>query len=66
MGLLILGSALSWAETRRYVRYVRQAGIEQFLNVFSVHKDAQSVPLVWGDEVIIHILYSHLLLICCL
>eukprot|EP00800_Vazella_pourtalesii_P017771 TRINITY_DN5543_c1_g1_i2.p1 TRINITY_DN5543_c1_g1~~TRINITY_DN5543_c1_g1_i2.p1 ORF type:complete len:202 (+),score=49.18 TRINITY_DN5543_c1_g1_i2:109-714(+) len=51
MGLLILGSALSWAETRRYVRYVRQAGIEQFLNVFSVHKDAQSVPLVWGDEI---------------
>ena len=51
MGLLVLGTALSWEETKKLVDLLRQSGAEQFIRMFTTHRDLQSTQLVWGDEV---------------
>ena len=51
MGLLSLGTPLSWDEAEKYADHVRFHGITQFLNTWDRLKDRQGDELLWGDEV---------------
>lgn len=51
MGLLSLGSPLSWSETKQYADHVRKHGILQFLHIYNRLKDRENDCLKWGDEV---------------
>jgi glutamate--cysteine ligase catalytic subunit len=51
MGLLTLGNPLSWEETKRYVQFIREHGIEQFIQIYKKVKDRRNDCLKWGDEV---------------
>ena len=51
MGLLYLGTALTWEEAKKYADHVRTHGISQFLNIWDKTKDKKDVELLWGDEV---------------
>lgn len=51
MGLLTEGSPLSWPETKKLAKHVREHGIKQFINLYERLKDRQGDVLKWGDEV---------------
>lgn len=51
MGLLSEGSPLSWEETKKLSKHVREHGIEQFINLYRRLKDRTGDILKWGDEV---------------
>ena len=51
MGLLSVGSPLSWEETKKYADHIRKHGIIQFLNIYHKVKERQKDVLKWGDEV---------------
>jgi len=51
MGLLSLGTPLSWPEGKKYAHHVRYHGISQFLHIWDRVKDRQGDELLWGDEV---------------
>lgn len=51
MGLLTEGSPLSWEETKKLSKHVRDHGIEQFINLYRRLKDRHGDILKWGDEV---------------
>lgn len=51
MGLLSEGSPLSWDETKKLSKHVREHGIEQFINLYRRLKDRTGDILKWGDEV---------------
>ena len=51
MGLLSLGTPLSWHDAKPYADHVRTHGITQFLNIWDRLKDRCGDELLWGDEV---------------
>ncbi|KAG6866759.1 hypothetical protein C0991_011418 [Blastosporella zonata] len=51
MGLLYLGTPLTWDEAKKYADHVRFHGITQFLNTWDRLKDRQGDELLWGDEI---------------
>ncbi|WVN90808.1 uncharacterized protein L203_106051 [Cryptococcus depauperatus CBS 7841] len=51
MGLLALGTPLSWQETKPLAEYIREHGITQFLNIWNQWKDKAGKGLLWGDEI---------------
>lgn len=51
MGLLYLGTSLTWAEAKKYAAHVRHHGITQFLHIWDRLKDRTGDELLWGDEV---------------
>lgn len=51
MGLLHLGTPLTWDETSKYADHVREHGITQFLHIWDKVKDRHGDELLWGDEV---------------
>lgn len=51
MGLLYLGTPLTWDEAKKYAEHVRFHGITQFLNTWDRLKDRHGDELLWGDEV---------------
>ncbi|KAH9942460.1 glutamate-cysteine ligase catalytic subunit [Epithele typhae] len=51
MGLLYLGTPLTWDETKPYADHVRTHGITQFLHIWDRLKDRHGDELLWGDEV---------------
>ena len=51
MGLLSLGTPLTWSETKQYADHVRKHGIRQFLHIYNKLKDRENDCLKWGDEV---------------
>ena len=51
MGLVKLGVPLSWDESKPYLKYVREHGITQFLNTYSLLVDIKKDELKWGEEV---------------
>lgn len=51
MGLLTVGEPLSWTETKALAEFVREHGIEQFLNIFHARRHKGDDTLKWGDEV---------------
>jgi len=51
MGLLKVGSPLSWKDTLPHSRYVREHGVRQFLNTYRRVKDIENDRLFYGDEI---------------
>jgi glutamate--cysteine ligase catalytic subunit len=51
MGLLTTGRPLGWWDAQPHLDYVREHGIEQFVNVFCATRDRQGDVLKWGDEI---------------
>lgn len=51
MGLLYLGTPLTWDEAKKHADHVRYHGITQFLHTWDRLKDRQGDELLWGDEV---------------
>lgn len=41
MGLLTEGSPLSWEDTKKLAKHVREHGIKQFINLYARLKDRQ-------------------------
>lgn len=42
---------MSWEETKKLSKHVREHGIEQFINLYRRLKDRTGDVLKWGDEV---------------
>ncbi|WVQ84399.1 hypothetical protein IAT38_006551 [Cryptococcus sp. DSM 104549] len=51
MGLLALGTPLTWDETKPLAEHIREHGITQFLNTWDRWKDKTGKGLLWGDEI---------------
>jgi len=51
MGLLTQGHPLSWEKTKKYIQFIREHGIEQFIHIYKKVKDRRNDCLKWGDEV---------------
>ncbi|KAK4537587.1 hypothetical protein CDCA_CDCA13G3612 [Cyanidium caldarium] len=51
MGLLASGRPLTWWDAIPHLNYVRQHGVEQFLNVYWATRNRQGDVLKWGDEI---------------
>lgn len=51
MGLLSVGTLLTWEENKKYAQLIREKGIKQFLNVYNLVKTRTNDCLKWGDEV---------------
>lgn len=51
MGLLSLGTPLSWDEAKKYADHVRFHGIAQFIAIWNRVKARKNDRLLWGDEV---------------
>ncbi|CEH18307.1 glutamate-cysteine ligase catalytic subunit [Ceraceosorus bombacis] len=51
MGLLSLGTPLSWPDTKPLAEHVREHGITQFLHLWEQIKDRRGDGLLWGDEI---------------
>ncbi|VDO57165.1 unnamed protein product [Onchocerca flexuosa] len=51
MGLLTLGTPLSWNETVPYVDYIKEHGIAQFIALYHRLKGREGDQLKWGDEI---------------
>jgi glutamate--cysteine ligase catalytic subunit len=51
MGFLSEGQTLNWEETQKWVDYVREHGVEQFLSLYRNNKDRVGDVALWGDEV---------------
>lgn len=51
MGLLVVGTPLSWDASKKYHEHVKRHGIIQFLNIWKALKDKKWSQFLWGDEV---------------
>lgn len=51
MGLLTLGTPLSWNEIVPYVEYIKEHGIAQFIALYHRLKGREGDQLKWGDEI---------------
>ncbi|EDO15462.1 hypothetical protein Kpol_463p12 [Vanderwaltozyma polyspora DSM 70294] len=51
MGLLALGTPLSWDDSKKYNDFIRINGIKHLLSVFHNCSNRTNDPLLWGDEV---------------
>ncbi|KAJ7647373.1 glutamate-cysteine ligase catalytic subunit [Roridomyces roridus] len=51
MGLLFLGTPLSWEDAEKHAEHVRFHGITQFLHTWDRLKDRHGDEFLWGDEV---------------
>ena len=51
MGLLTAGKPLTWEESLKYLQYVKDHGIKQFINIWREYKDIDDYPAKWGDEI---------------
>ncbi|EGX50483.1 hypothetical protein AOL_s00075g212 [Orbilia oligospora ATCC 24927] len=59
MGLLSLGTPLTWEEAKPHADLVRERGIEQLLNIWKKAKSKERDILLWGDEVTSNFLFLH-------
>mmetsp|Transcript_6392 Transcript_6392/g.9142 ORF Transcript_6392/g.9142 Transcript_6392/m.9142 type:complete len:953 (-) Transcript_6392:1080-3938(-) len=51
MGLLKVGVPKSWDDSKKDLRYIRQAGVRQFISTYNRVKDLKGDELLWGDEI---------------
>lgn len=58
MGFLDEGETLPWEKAKELADYIRDNGIEQFLNIYEARKLRNNDELKWGDEVRIQIIYT--------
>lgn len=50
MGLLTLGTPLSWTETKAHADHVKEHGVQQFINHYQRLRQRTNDPFKWGDE----------------
>ena len=41
----------NWEDSKKDLKYVRQAGVRQFISTYNRVKDLQGDELLWGDEI---------------
>lgn len=51
MGLLKVGVPKTWEESKKDLRYIRRAGVRQFISTYNRVKDLKGDNLLWGDEI---------------
>eukprot|EP00300_Choanocystis_sp_HF-7_P003570 c12722_g1_i4.p1 GENE.c12722_g1_i4~~c12722_g1_i4.p1 ORF type:complete len:663 (+),score=134.95 c12722_g1_i4:53-1990(+) len=51
MGFLTDGRTMTWEEALPHVEYVKNHGVEQFINMFRLAQAKQTPEFLWGDEV---------------
>ncbi|KAJ1961500.1 glutamate--cysteine ligase, partial [Dipsacomyces acuminosporus] len=51
MGLLFLGTPLTWSQAKPFADDIRKHGIAQFLHIWRNNKGRQNDSLLWGDEI---------------
>lgn len=51
MGLLKVGTPKTWSDSRKDLKYIRQAGVRQFISTYNRVKDLKGDELLWGDEI---------------
>lgn len=51
MGFLSKGTPLGWNASLQFHAYIKQHGIQQFLNIYREMKDRNKDVFLWGDEV---------------
>ena len=57
--LLVQGRPLTFEENKKFIKYIKEHGVSQFLNLYNAHKNRQ-IPLSnlkWGDETEFHLIY---------
>ena len=50
-GFLLDATPLEWDESLEVIKYVREHGIQQFINLYHRVKNIEGDSLLWGDEV---------------
>eukprot|EP00948_MAST-09A_sp_MAST-9A-sp1_P002264 g2264.t1 len=55
MGFMDEGSTLPWPKSKKHLAYVREHGIEQFIETYNRVKGRANDVLLWGDEVEYHL-----------
>lgn len=51
MGLLKVGAPIGWEDSKPFLRYIREHGIQQFLNTWFRVKDISEDMLKYGEEI---------------
>ena len=51
MGLLKVGIPQPWPKSKKNLRYVRKAGVRQFISHYNRVKNLKGDELLWGDEI---------------
>jgi glutamate--cysteine ligase catalytic subunit len=51
IGLLQLGVPKTWEQSKKDLRYIRRAGVRQFISTYYRVKDLKGDELLWGDEI---------------
>lgn len=46
-----MGVPQPWEKSKKNLRYVRQAGVRQFISQYHKVKDLKGDELLWGDEI---------------
>lgn len=46
-----MGVPKTWGESNKDLRYVRKAGVRQFISTYNRVKDLKGDELLWGDEI---------------
>jgi glutamate--cysteine ligase catalytic subunit len=49
--LLKVGVPKTWDASKSDLKYIRQAGVRQFISTYNRVKDLQGDELLWGDEI---------------
>jgi glutamate--cysteine ligase catalytic subunit len=50
-GLLKVGTPKPWDDSKKNLKYIRQAGVRQFISTYNRVKDLRGDELLWGDEI---------------
>jgi len=51
MGLLKVGTPMPWEKSKKHNKYIRSAGVRQFISTYNRVKDLKGDELLWGDEI---------------
>lgn len=46
-----MGNPKSWEDSKKDLKYIRQAGVRQFINTYKRVEHLQGDELLWGDEI---------------
>ena len=49
--MLKVGTPKTWDSSKKDLKYIRQAGVRQFISTYNRVKDLKGDDLLWGDEI---------------
>lgn len=50
-GLLKVGTPKTWDQSKKDLKYIRKAGVREFISTYNRVKDLKGDELLWGDEI---------------